>query len=236
MNKASLGLLALALWTLGCSDADTLGDEPPPEIVIQGAPTWENGVAELIELKCAYCHAIPLPPLAPDDIVADLDLARYDTYTTADGQVIRGADAIGSWIVQGLLEQPVAAFADFNTGAPLEAGQMPLDYGTQLTAAERTALEMWSEAGSPRNDAPEPQGDADAGRNLYFNCDFCHGANGEGLRTQDGLFFGPPLRRASVTVAKLKSMWLDRAQAGQPLTDQQAADLRAYILQLLGDG
>lgn len=233
--KAWIALPAvILLW--GCSDADTLGEEPPREIVIQGAPTWTNQIAALAELKCAYCHAYPLPPLAPNDAPQDLDLTRFETYIAADGRVIRGADAVGSWIVQGLLEQPVAVFADFsNPSQTLEARQMPLDYGTQLTAQEIINLELWSEEGSPRDEAPEPAGDAVAGRPLYFNCDFCHGFDGSGLSTQDGRFFGPPLRPKSVTISKIKSMWLHRSQAPEPLSDESAANLRAYILQLVGE-
>ncbi len=219
-------LCGLSLWQ--CSDADTLADEAPREVIIQGVATWENGVGELLKLKCGYCHAYPLPPIAPNNIVPNLDLNVYET-RVEDGQVIRGADAIGRWIFEGILDGPVDIFAD--TAFPR---QMPLDYGTQVTDREKAILEKWSDEGSPRDGStPPPPGDPNAGGPLYFGggCASCHDLGG-GVRIGDGLYQGPPFRAAAVTPAKIKSMWLHKTSP-DPISDQEALDIQAYILQLL---
>ncbi|CAM2067167.1 Cytochrome c domain-containing protein [Sulfidibacter corallicola] len=218
------GALIVALATVACSEADTLGEDPPVEIVIQGEPTWENGIGELVTLKCGYCHAYPKPEVAPNDIVTDLDLTVYDT-AIVDGTVIRGADAIGRWIYEGILDQPVTFFDD--TSMPR---QMPLDYGTQVTEREKAYLEAWSDAGAPRNDQPDPDdGDPENGGQLYVRgCDACH-LFGEGFEI-DGLVIGPAMRRDAISTAKIKSMWLERIDPTTPLTDGQAADIRAFLL------
>ncbi len=227
------GMIVLAILTFaltGCSDADTLGDEPPREIVINGAPTWENGIGELVALKCGYCHAVPRPEVAPTNIVTDLDLNHYDT-RLVDGQVIRGGDSIGRWLYDGILDQPITYYDD--TSQPR---QMPLDYGTPLTDAEKAMLITWSEAGAPRNDTAEiTSDDLNLGADLFFRgCDGCHNL-GDGLALDENTVYGPPFRRNAVSQAKIKSMWLERIEP-QPLTDEQAAAIQAFILQdLLAD-
>ena len=124
-----LCLVATAmLLLLHCSDADTLGDEPPVEVVISGSLTYDNGVDELLRVKCGYCHAYPKPELAPDNIIEDLDLTVYASRLEND-RAIRGADSIGTWIHEGILEGPVTNF-----DATSNPRQMPLNYGTPLTA------------------------------------------------------------------------------------------------------
>ncbi len=226
MIKAGIVLLALSLL-LHCSNADTLGDEPVQEVVIQGQPTWENGIGELTRLKCGYCHGYPKPDIAPNDIVPDLDLNTYAT-RVENGVVIRGADSIGAWIDQDILDNPVTLFD--GTSDPRA---MPLDYGTPVTEREKAFFEVWSDAGSPENNAPPPApGDAVRGSELYFGfCAFCH-SSGEGNRLNSGKFLGPPLRSNAVTVAKIKSMWLHKATPGNPvpLSDEDAAAIRTFIL------
>ena len=46
-----LFVLGFTMLLMSCSEADTMGDEPPDEIVIEGTPTWENGIGELVELN-----------------------------------------------------------------------------------------------------------------------------------------------------------------------------------------
>ena len=232
LNIRTLILTAIitAVFTMSCSDADTLGDEPPVEVTIQGPLTYENGVNAMLDLKCATCHAVPLPDLAPSNIVPNLDLSVYESRVEG-GQVILGADSIGSWIFHGLLEQPVEIFD--GTSNPR---QMPLDYATQLTASEVEALKDWSELGSPKNQSAEPVGTGpDNGAGLYFTaCAACHG-DGSGIQLNNGQWLGPPLRPSAVTAAKTKSMWLDKFYEFDPreLSDEEAADIRDFILQLL---
>lgn len=227
-NAALSILCAFCLWH--CSDADTLADEPPGEIVIEGVASWENGIGDLLKLKCGYCHASPIPPIAPDNIVTDLDLNFYET-RVENGQVIRGADAIGRWIFERILDGPVEIFAD--TAFPR---QMPLDYGTRVTEREKAILEKWSDEGLPRDSSrPPPPGDPNRGGPLYFGggCASCHDLGG-GVRISDGLYLGPAFRRAAVTPAKIKSMWLQKTSP-EPISDQQALDIQGYIFQLLDE-
>lgn len=217
----------LAWMTLSCSEADTLADEPPREVVISGAPSYVNGVGELLSLKCGYCHAVPPTDITPDNIAPNIDLNSYETRLNGE-TVVRGADSIGRWIEEGLLEHAVAVFEGSS-----DPRRMPLDYATQLTDSEKQALHQWSDAGSPRGDEGEPpNGNAEAGEDIYDRCDDCHGDEGEGIPSEAGRYYGPQIRRTAVTVAKLKSMWLHRAGRGEPLSDSDAADLRAYMLTL----
>ena len=76
-------LICCSFLLLACSEADTLGDEPPTEIVIEGTPTWRNGIGELVELKCASCHQVPASSYTPHGTPENLDL-RY--YQPSEGQ------------------------------------------------------------------------------------------------------------------------------------------------------
>jgi len=223
-----VALLSLVPLLLHCSDADTLGDEPPVEFQVTGDLTYENGINQLLEVKCGYCHGWPVPPVAPDGIVDDLDLNTYET-RLVNGKVIRGADALGIWIFEGILDHEVVKFN--NTSAPRK---MPLDFGTPLTSNEKTLLTDWDAAGAPRNSTAQPFGDPNAGASLYTPCASCH-IGGGGFQIGDNLWQGPPLRREAITTAKLKSMWLHKLHETEQreLSDQEAADLRAYILTVL---
>jgi len=220
-----LAVCGLLLSLMACSDADTLGDEPPIEIAIGAEPTYQNGVGELLKVKCGTCHAHPLTELSPDNIVTDLDLNTYLTRVEA-GEVIRGADSIGRWIFEGILDHGVDRFLDTS-----EPRKMPLDYATPVTPSEKQALLAWSASGSPFSpDDTLPDGNADNGANNYFTyCTECHDL-GNGAALEDK-WFGPGIRPSAVTLAKVKSMWLHKAQP-EPLSDGDAADLAAFILGL----
>ncbi|MCB1044019.1 MAG: c-type cytochrome [Acidobacteria bacterium] len=221
-------LFGVCLLALNCSNADSLGDEPPVEIAVSGSPTYLNGVGELLKVKCGYCHAHPLTDLSPDNIVNNLDLNSYETRLDGD-LVVRGADAIGRWIEEGILEHDVAIFVD-----SVDPRKMPLDYGTPLTQREIASLHQWSDLGSPKGDEPPPlAGNADHGESLYdLNCGYCHGDDGEGVPADNGYYYGPQIRRSAVTAAKVKSMWLHRSLQGSPLSDSDAADIVAHVVGL----
>lgn len=239
--KTKLLLIGCLLLVMNaCSDADTLGDEPPVEVPVSGTPTFANGIAELLDLKCGYCHAYPLPDLAPNNIIDDLDLTVYATRTEG-GKVIRGADAIGRFLQDGILDHAVNLYTDTRVfpPEPIDMRQMPLDYGTPVTDAEKQALMAWATSGSPLDDQPITlDGDADAGLLLWGNCNSCHGFFADGNAVDDRLA-GPALTHETTTIAKIKSMWLwGQALEGtgvEPLSDQGAADLRAFIFSLLSD-
>ena len=227
MSKFYFIIPAMAtLLLLGCSDADTLGDEPPVEVVISGDPTWDNGIAQLVQLKCATCHAIPLPAIAPNETVTDLDLNVYPT-RVVNGVAVRGGDSIGRWIFEGILDHPVQIF-----DSTADPRQMPLDYATPVTQQEKGYLQTWSANGSPLDgSAASPPGDAEAGRPFYNGvCAVCHDFDGSGrIEESNGKWRGPPIRRAAITDAKIKSMWLTKVDIN-PLSDQDADNIRAHML------
>ncbi|MBI4084138.1 MAG: c-type cytochrome [Candidatus Lambdaproteobacteria bacterium] len=150
--------LAAALLTMlgGCLEADTRGDEPPDEVHFAGTPSWQNGVAALMALKCAVCHRVPRPAISPRTVTVDLDL----TLPAATG-ALRGAEETAPFLRAGILDQDVA-------GIP----RMPLPYATPTTPAERAALETW---------AAGVLAAASAADRLYaVNCQECHGLGGTG--------------------------------------------------------
>ena len=75
--KRLLWLLPAVALLYSCSDADSLGDEPPREVTITSA-TYNGGIGELLALKCGYCHAWPRPDTAPDNVVEDMDLTDIE--------------------------------------------------------------------------------------------------------------------------------------------------------------
>ena len=129
-------LIGCSFLLLACSEADTLGDEPPTEIVIEGTPTWRNGIGELVELKCASCHQVPASSYTPHGTPENLDL-RY--YQPSEGQ---GGYSLRFWIgdntTEGILEKPLGVIR-----------KMPLEYATPLTEREITYLKDWASSGSP---------------------------------------------------------------------------------------
>ena len=126
-------LIGCSFLLLACSEADTLGDEPPTEIVIEGTPTWRNGIGELVELKCASCHQVPASSYTPEGTPATLDLRHYGTAGS-----VRGGDSLEVWINAGILEQKLGGIR-----------KMPLEYATPLTDREITYLKDWANNGAP---------------------------------------------------------------------------------------
>jgi len=126
-------VLGFTMLLMSCSEADTLGDEPPDEIVIEGAPTWENGIGELVQLKCASCHQVPASSYTPEGTPATLDLRQYVTAGS-----VQGGDKLGIWITAGILEKQLGGIR-----------KMPLEYATPLTDREITYLKDWASSGSP---------------------------------------------------------------------------------------
>jgi len=126
-----LFVLGFSLLLMSCSEADTLGDEPPDEIVIEGTPTWRNGIGELVELKCASCHQVPASSYTPAGTPMYFDLRYYEDQGNIDG----AKTTLQTWIK--ILR------ADF-------AGKrkMPLDYATPLTIQEIESLEKWVKQGA----------------------------------------------------------------------------------------
>ena len=128
-------LICCSFLLLACSEADTLGDEPPTEIIIEGTPTWRNGIGELVELKCASCHQVPAASYTPTDTPMYFDLRYYED----QGNSVSGAKTIlSNWIK--ILRSDFAG-----------KRKMPLDYATPLTIQEIESLEKWVEQGAILN-------------------------------------------------------------------------------------
>lgn len=122
-----LARLAVAALLGGCLQADTLGDEPPTVVQVGSPPRWDNGIGELMRLKCGVCHAVPRPATSPVETPQDFDLNYHiNAPSGADG-----AQSIVSDIVDGILRS--------------SAGdeRMPLNYATPLVESEILALEAW---------------------------------------------------------------------------------------------
>ena len=106
-------------------------NEPPTEIIIEGTPTWRNGIGELVELKCASCHQVPAASYTPHGTPTTMDLRYFESVGT-----IRGGDSLEVWINAGILEQKLGGIRKM----PLSMGTEPSDrprrfpYG-QLTNA-----------------------------------------------------------------------------------------------------
>ena len=128
-----LFVLGFSMLLMSCSEADTLGDEPPDEIVIEGSPTWENGIRKLVELKCASCHQVPASSYTPAGTPATLDLRYYNSTAGTNG-----GKSIGVWIRAGILEKQLGGIR-----------KMPLEYATPLTDREIAYLKDWSDNGTP---------------------------------------------------------------------------------------
>jgi hypothetical protein len=133
-----LVLLALLLppALAGCLDAESLGDQPPTVVPVGSPPQWNNGVMELMQLKCGVCHRVPRSEVSPVYVPQTFDL----NYQVSSPSGVPGAQdpLVLARIGAGILRGPVA-------GKP----RMPLDYATPLVPAEITALETWAAAGGP---------------------------------------------------------------------------------------
>ncbi len=174
---ALLGVLAVLLGAAlgGCLQANTLGGDAPDAVTIAGTPTWNNGVGQLMALKCAPCHQQPRPATAPRNIPTDID-ARMQAAAGA----VRGGEDLAPYIAAGVLRHNV-----------LYISRMPLPFATPVVESEAQALEAWAAAMQP----PAVSGTTAAdGAVLYaYACQGCHGINGAGAvytNIQGGGFAG----------------------------------------------
>ena len=123
-------LAALALLPLlalgGCLEADTLGGKPPDEVPVGSPPHWNNGMEELMTLKCGICHQRPRPKWAPTETPDELDFTiQYGSGGGGEDPVDGAADALND-----VKEQ-------------VQQGKMPQDFATPLTDAEYQAILAW---------------------------------------------------------------------------------------------
>jgi cytochrome c5 len=225
-----LFIIGTLISPIGCSEADSLGDKAPDEVLLETSPTWENSVKDLVQMKCALCHTVPPNDLTPDNAPADLDLRFYEG---TEGK--RGANILGSWINAGILDGPVN-----------ETPQMPLNYSTPLTHQEIEGLKTWVSLGLPEkedelssdpantsdegsaDDAVTFSGNPDNGKTLYTSiCATCHGSTGKGGR-------GPSLNQCSVCGKETDLM--SKIETFMPPTNPTscdadcAKDVAAYVL------
>jgi len=133
-----LALLALLLPFVlaGCLDAESLGDQPPTVVQVGSPPQWNNGVMELMQLKCGVCHRVPRSAVSPVIVPQTFDL----NYQVSSPSGVPGAQSL---LVLGRIDAGI--LRGLVPGLP----RMPLDYATPLAPAEIAALEAWSAAGGP---------------------------------------------------------------------------------------
>lgn len=207
-------LLALLSTLGGCLQADSLGDEPPDTVTIVGTPTWDNGVARLMDLKCAVCHRVPATEVAPYNVPLDLDLRRLDLSGT-----IRGARDVQLYVQAGILQADVAGFP-----------QMPPAFATPLVDSERAALATWA------TDTPLPDvgGGTTAADGLVLYaayCQGCHGVAGQGGRYSDIHGSDPVIIQQVIqqAIGAVPTMAAWPGLASLTLSQQQA--IAAYLAQ-----
>jgi mono/diheme cytochrome c family protein len=109
----------------GCLQAGTRGGEPPDEVQVGSPPTWDNGMKELMALKCAVCHQVPLPKSAPNETSTDYDLRFQHATKGGEGEAAGAADVLGD------LQDAV------------REGLMPPQFATPLTDAETQSILDW---------------------------------------------------------------------------------------------
>ena len=133
-NYISYFFVLLSLFSLSCSQADTLGQEVPDETIIVGNPTWNNGIGEIMQNKCGTCHDVPQSEYIPNNTPEYLNLNIY----SGNNNTVFGADTIAVWIQVGILEKSISSIR-----------KMPLNYATPLTNNEISYLKEWVSNGSP---------------------------------------------------------------------------------------
>jgi mono/diheme cytochrome c family protein len=211
---ALLTLPALLSLLSGCLQADSLGGEPPDTVTIVGAPTWDNGVARLMDLKCAVCHRVPATEVAPSRVPLDLDLRRLGLTGTT-----RGAQDVQLHLQAGILQGDVAGFL-----------RMPPAFATPLVDSERAALVTWA-TDTPLPDVGGGTTPAD-GLVLYAAyCQGCHGVAGQGgkytnVHGNDPVIIQLVIQQA---IAQVPIMVNWPALATLPLVQQQA--IATYLAQ-----
>jgi len=205
----SLLLFGLPALLGGCVQADTLGGAPADTVQIAGTPTWDNGIAALMELKCAVCHSQPRPEISPRNTPADLDLTRRSASGTT-----RGAEDISAQVVAGVLRQDVLIFV-----------HMPPRQATPLGDGERSALETWAAAVQPP-DVGGGTAPKDGAVLFTRYCQGCHGLNGVGR-------LGPNIRGANGTTIGAAIIASKTMQGWPGLSSLTAAQVQA-IANFLG--
>ena len=156
---------AISLTLASCMDASTLGAQAPDHVVINGTPSWDNGIKQLMNTKCATCHQVPRLLSSPQNVPTDLDL-RYETTSGA----IRAGEDIAAQIKLGILKHGIV----YKPGV-VTVSTMPLSFGTPLYTDEITAMETWA------NDVVAKSTSIADGALLYKrHCQACHGMYGAG--------------------------------------------------------
>lgn len=114
-------LCGAAVFAVAGCEAYDLGDENAPAVAVNAsAPTWENGVREVLARRCDNCHAKEARSFAPGTV------APYKVGFSTDKAAFEKKWASAS----------LAAIND-------KASPMPPDYADPLSADERKALETY---------------------------------------------------------------------------------------------
>lgn len=65
-EKIFLSVIFFVIFQTSCSRAETLSELDPPKFELKGVIDWKNGIANLVQERCASCHAKVLGRFVPE--------------------------------------------------------------------------------------------------------------------------------------------------------------------------
>jgi len=131
--KKTLAIASCAGFLWGCGAYD-LGDEKPIAVTVNAtAPTWDNGIGELVNKKCANCH-MPLSKrgeFVPADVPKRtiLDIAKQSFFDS-----------------QGAVQDQGYAMLVYRRTFQDPVNPMPKKFATPLVGDEAAALKKYLES------------------------------------------------------------------------------------------
>jgi mono/diheme cytochrome c family protein len=159
-------------------------------------PTWEDGIAVIVEKKCATCHTPDNPWYKPKNVD-----------TNANGEKLKKIATKDFWVTSNIMSVIKECLEDV---CGLEKVPMPPKYASPLSKDEKEALLNFTKKFIPA---------ASAGFSAKFSgCEGCHASKGAG----QGTF--PKLAGTALTLDQFKAV-IRAGRGGMPAyTTTQYAD------------